>query len=305
LPELPDVNVYVEAIASRVSGKTLVGVRLGNPFVLRTFSPPLRELAGAKVANVSRLGKRIVLELEGERFVVIHLMIAGRLHWKEPSAKLAGKQSLAAFDFDNGTLTLTEAGTKRRASIHVVQGRAALEELHAGGVEIAACDAAAFHEALVRENHTLKRALTDPHIFSGIGNAYSDEILHRAKLSPVKLTSKLSTEESLRLYEATRSTLDEWTDRLRAQSKGDFPEKVTAFRPEMAVHGRYGKPCPVCGSAVQRIAHAENETNYCATCQTGGKLLADRALSRLLRGDWPKSLDEMEEHLSARRSTKR
>jgi formamidopyrimidine-DNA glycosylase len=304
LPELPDVTVYVEAVAARTLGKSLSGIRLSNPFVLRTFSPSPRELSGLSVTGVSRLGKRVVLELEGERFIVIHLMIAGRLHWKEPSAKLAGKQNLAAFDFDTGTLTLTEAGTKRRASIHCVVGREALEALQAGGVEIADCDASRFHEALTRENHTLKRSLTDPRIFSGIGNAYSDEILHRAKLSPVKLTSKLSGEESLALFEATRKILDEWTVRLREQAKGGFPEKVTAFRPEMAVHGRYGKPCPVCGSPVQRIAHADNETNYCATCQTGGKLLADRALSRLLRGDWPKSLDEMEEHLSVRRTTK-
>jgi formamidopyrimidine-DNA glycosylase len=304
LPELPDVTVYVEAIASRALGKPLLGIRLGNPFVLRTFSPSPRELSGAKLTGVSRLGKRVVLELEEERFVVIHLMIAGRLHWKEPSAKLAGKNNLAAFDFDTGTLTLTEAGTKRRASMHIVLGRAALEELQAGGVEITDCDAVTFHEALGRENHTLKRSLTDPRIFSGIGNAYSDEILHRAKLSPVKLTSKLTREESSTLFEATRAILNEWTARLREQAKGQFPERVTAFRPEMAVHGRYRKPCPVCGSPVQRIAHAENETNYCATCQTGGKLLADRALSRLLRGDWPRSLDEMEEHLSARRSTK-
>jgi formamidopyrimidine-DNA glycosylase len=304
VPELPDVTVYVEAVASRVVGKVLTGVRLNNPFVVRTFDPPIRGLAGAKVQGVSRLGKRVVLELDQDRFLVIHLMIAGRLHWKEPGAKLAGKHNLAAFDFEAGTLTLTEAGTKRRASIHVVVGRPALEALAAGGVEISDSSAASFHEALVRENHTLKRSLTDPRIFSGIGNAYSDEILHRAKLSPVKLTGKLTSAESARLFKATRAILDEWTTRLRDQAKGEFPEKVTAFRPEMAVHGRFGKPCPVCGSPVQRIAHAENETNYCPECQTGGKLLADRALSRLLKGDWPKSLDEMEEHLSVRRTAK-
>jgi formamidopyrimidine-DNA glycosylase len=302
VPELPDVTVYVEAVASRVVGKPLVRVRLGSPFVLRTFAPSPRDLEGAKVTGVRRLGKRVALELEGERFIVIHLMIAGRLHWKELGAKLAGKHNLAAFDFDTGTLTLTEAGTKRRASIHVVAGRDALDALHAGGLEVMGAGPAAFHEALVRENHTLKRSLTDPRILSGIGNAYSDEILFRAKMSPVKLTSKLSLDESRRLYEATVAALDEWTNRLREQARGGFPEKVTAFRPEMAVHGRYGKPCPVCGSPVQRIAHADNETNYCATCQTGGKLLADRALSRLLRGDWPKSLDEMEEHLAARKA---
>jgi len=302
VPELPDVTVYVEAVASRVVGKPLLRARFGNPFVLRTFAPPARELEGAVVTGVRRLGKRVVLELERERFVVIHLMIAGRLHWKEPGVKLAGKYNLAAFDFDDGSLTLTEAGSKRRASIHIVVGAAALDALHAGGLEVIGAGHDAFHAALVRENHTLKRSLTDPHILSGIGNAYSDEILHRAKLSPVKLTSKLARDESKRLYEATVATLEEWTARLRAHAGGEFPEKVTAFRPEMAVHGRYGKPCPVCGSPVQRIAHADNETNYCATCQTGGKLLADRALSRLLRGDWPRSLDEMEEHLASRKT---
>ncbi len=301
MPELPDVTVYVEAVAARVVGKELRKVRLGSPFVLRTFAPSPRELEGTKVRGARRVGKRVVLELEGERFIVIHLMIAGRLHWREAGAKLAGRQALAAFDFDDGTLTLTEAGTRRRASIHVVAGEAGLQALDPGGIEVLTCDAGAFLEALVRENHTLKRALTDPHILSGIGNAYSDEILHRAKLSPVKLTKQLTEAEAARLFEATRATLAEWTARLREQAKSEFPEKVTAFRPEMAVHGRYGKPCPVCGSPVQRIVHAKNETNYCATCQTGGRLLADRALSRLLKGDWPRSLEEMEEHKSERR----
>jgi formamidopyrimidine-DNA glycosylase len=304
LPELPDVTVYVEAVAARVQGKPLVRVRLGSPFVLRTFKPTLSEISGATVTGTSRLGKRIVLELSGDRFIVIHLMIAGRLHWKEVDAKLAGRHNLAAFDFEGGTLTLTEAGTKRRASIHVVEGRAALEALGAGGIEIADSDPQRFHEALVRENHTIKRSLTDPRVFSGIGNAYSDEILHRAKMSPVKLTRTLTSAESKTLFDATRAVLAEWTKRLREQANGQFPEKVTAFRPEMAVHGRYGKPCPTCGSPVQRISYAENETNYCATCQTGGKLLADRALSRLLRDDWPRSLDEMEAHLATRKTAK-
>jgi formamidopyrimidine-DNA glycosylase len=302
LPELPDVTVYVEAVAARVVGQVLRKARFGSPFVLRTFAPSPRELEGARVTGVRRLGKRVVLELEGERFIVIHLMVAGRLHWKEPGAKLSGKHNLAAFDFDGGSLTLTEAGTKRRASIHVVAGEADLEALHAGGMEVLGAGADAFHEALVRENHTLKRAMTDPHILSGIGNAYSDEILFAARMSPIKLTHKLTREESRRLYDATVATLEAWTSRLRDHAKAEFPEKVTAFRPEMAVHGRHGKPCPVCGSPVQRIAYADNETNYCANCQTGGKLLADRAMSRLLRGDWPRSLDEMEEHLQARRT---
>ena len=253
------------------------------------------------MTGVRRVGKRIVLACEQERFIVIHLMIAGRLHWKEVGAKLAGRQALAAFDFDDGTLTLTEAGTRRRASIHIVADESALRALDPGGLEVMESDADAFFHALVRENHTLKRALTDPHILSGIGNAYSDEILHRAKLSPIKLTKSLAHEESARLFEATRTTLGEWTARLRQEASGGFPEKVTAFRAEMAVHGKYGKPCPVCGSKVQRIVHAKNESNYCATCQTGGKLLADRALSRLLRGDWPRSLEEMEEHKAERR----
>jgi formamidopyrimidine-DNA glycosylase len=251
--------------------------------------------------GVRRVGKRVVLEFEGARFAVIHLMIAGRLHWKEAGAKLAGRQSLAAFDFDEGSLTLTEAGTRRRASIHLLEGEAALRAFDPGGIDVFGCEADTFFEAVVRENHTLKRALTDPHILSGIGNAYSDEILHRARLPPTKLTKLLSRAEAERLLLATRETLAEWTDRLREQARGDFPEKVTAFRPEMAVHGKYGKPCPVCGSKVQRIVHAKNETNYCATCQTGGKLLADRALSRLLKSDWPRSLDEMEEHKSERK----
>jgi len=301
LPELPDVTVYVEAVASRVVGKELRRIRLASPFVLRTFAPSPRELEGKRVVGVRRLGKRVVLECEGQRFVVIHLMIAGRLHWKEAGAKLAGRQSLAAFDFEEGSLTLTEAGTRRRASIHIVAGEPALRALDAGGIEVFECDADAFLEALVRENHTLKRALTDPHILGGIGNAYSDEILHRARLSPAKLTKQLTREESTLLLEATRTTLAEWTVRLREHAGGEFPEKVTAFRPEMAVHGKYGKPCPVCSSRVQRIVHAQNETNYCATCQTGGKLLADRALSRLLKADWPRSLEEMEQHKSERR----
>lgn len=301
MPELPDVTVYVEAVASRVLGKELRRLRLGNPFVLRTFAPSPRELEGARVVGVRRLGKRVVVECDGERFIVIHLMVAGRLHWKEAGAKLAGRQALAAFDFDAGSLTLTEAGTRRRASIHLVADAHALHALDPGGIEVESCDADTFLEVLVRENHTLKRALTDPHILSGIGNAYSDEILHRAKLSPVKLTKQLTREEKARLFEATRASLREWSGRLRKQAGSEFPEKVTAFRPEMAVHGKYGKPCPVCGSPVQRIVHAKNETNYCATCQTGGKLLADRALSRLLKGDWPRSLEDMEEHKASRR----
>jgi formamidopyrimidine-DNA glycosylase len=295
VPELPDITVYLEALDARVRGATLERVRLASPFVLRSFDPPIAEANGRAVRGLRRVGKRIVIALEGDLFLSIHLMIAGRLHWKPTGAKVPGKLGLAAFDFSTGTLTLTEAGTKKRAAIHLVRGEATLYALDAGGVDPLACDAAAFSEAITRENHTLKRALTDPHILSGIGNAYSDEILHRARLSPVQQTRALSDGEHSRLYEATRDTLYDWIVRLRQAAGGEFPEGVTAFRPEMAVHGRYGKPCPDCGAPVQRIRHADNETNYCAKCQTGGKLLADRALSRLLRADWPRTLEEMEE----------
>ncbi len=295
MPELPDITVYVEALASRVRGSTLERVRLASPFVLRSFDPPISEAHGRAVTGLRRLGKRIVFELEGDLYLSIHLMIAGRLHWKPGGAKVPGKVGLAAFDFSTGTLTLTEAGTKKRAAIHLVRGEAALQMLDAGGIDPLACDAEQFSGAITRENHTLKRALTDPHILSGIGNAYSDEILHRARLSPVRQTRALSDGEHARLYKATRATLYDWIVRLRQAAGGAFPEGVTAFRPEMAVHGRYGKPCPDCGAPVQRIRHADNETNYCAKCQTGGKLLADRALSRLLRADWPRTLEEMEE----------
>ena len=283
MPELPDVVVYVEALAARVVGHQLLRAAIRGPFLLRTVSPSLDDLIGRTATEVRRAGKRIAIGFEGGLWLVIHLMIAGRLHWD-------GKRApLAAFEFDNGTLTLTEAGTQHRAQIHVLGGAPevdAVEPLNASVEE--------FAEALQFENHTLKRALTDPRLFSGIGNAYSDEILHRAQLSPVALTSRLNDEEIRRLYAATQSSLVEWTERLRAETRGRFPEKVTAFRPEMAVHGKYGKPCPRCGSKVQRIRYAANETNYCPQCQTGGKLLADRALSRLLREDWPRTMEELE-----------
>jgi len=297
MPELPDITVYVEALQARIVGARLERVRLASPFVLRSVDPPISEAHGRAVTGLRRLGKRIVIALDGDLYFSIHLMIAGRLHWKATGAKVPGKVGLAAFDFSTGTLTLTEAGTKKRAAIRLVRGEAALPALDAGGIDPLACTADAFSDAITRENHTLKRALTDPHILSGIGNAYSDEILHRARLSPVRQTRALSDGEHTRLYEATRATLYDWIVRLRSAAGGDFPEGVTAFRPEMAVHGRYGKPCPDCGAAVQRIRHADNETNYCAKCQTGGKLLADRALSRLLRADWPRTLEEMEERL--------
>ena len=295
MPELPDITIYLEALVSRVPGATLERVRLASPFVLRSFDPAIAEAHGRAVRGLRRLGKRIVIGLEGDLHLSIHMMIAGRLHWKAAGAKVPGKVGLAAFDFSTGTLTLTEAGTKKRAAIHLLKGEEALAALDAGGIDPLTCTADAFSAAITRENHTLKRALTDPHILSGIGNAYSDEILHRARLSPVRQARALSDGEHARLYEATRATLYDWIVPLRREAGGEFPEGVTAFRPEMAVHGRYGKPCPDCGAPVQRIRHAENETNYCAKCQTGGKLLADRALSRLLRADWPRTLEEMEE----------
>ena len=295
MPELPDVTVYVEHIAARTVGQELRGVRLKTPFLVRTFAPPLSSTFGKKVVGVRRLGKRIVIGVEGDLFLVLHLMIAGRLRWKPPGAPIPGKVGLASFDFPTGALLLTEASTKKRASLHVVAGEAGLDDFRRGGIEVEGVSIDAFRDALVRENHTVKRALTDPRLFSGIGNAYSDEILHAARLSPVKRTAKLGDEEIVRLYEATKKTLAHWTDVLRQEAKDGFPEKVTAFREGMAVHGKYGKACPVCGAPVQRIVYADNETNYCARCQTGGKLLADRALSRLLHEDWPRTLEEMEE----------
>jgi formamidopyrimidine-DNA glycosylase len=293
VPELPDIAVYLEALEARVLGRTLEKVRLASPFILRTVEPAPAELAGKRVTSLRRLGKRIVFGFEGELFLVIHLMIAGRFKWLAQGAKVPGKIGLAAFDFDNGTLVLTEAGSKRRASIHILRGEESLRAHDPGGIEPLEMSFDAFVAALTKERHTLKRTLTNPHVFSGIGNAYSDEILHRARLSPVQMTTNLGPDELVRLYEAIRTVLVEWIGRLRADTGAGFPEKVTAFRPEMAVHGRYNQPCPVCQTPVQRIVHAENETNYCARCQTNGKLLADRALSRLLKGDWPKSIDEL------------
>jgi formamidopyrimidine-DNA glycosylase len=293
MPELPDITIYMEALASRLVGQSLERVRIPKPFLLRSVDPPISAAIGKRVTGVRRMGKRIVLELEDDLFLVIHLMIAGRLRWVPAGTKVPGKIGLAAFDFPNGTLILTEAGSKRRASLWLVRGDQALEQFERGGLEVLEADLAQFAERLSRENHTLKRSLTDPRLFSGIGNAYSDEILHRAKLSPVKHTKRLTEEEIARLFDATRATLTEWTERLRKESGGDFPVKVTAFRDDMAVHGKFGKPCPVCGTPVQRIRYADNETNYCARCQTDGKLLADRALSRLLKEDWPRSIDEL------------
>ena len=295
MPEFPDVTVYLEALTERVLNQPIQKIRIGSPFVLRSFEPPLSAAEGKKVLALRRVGKRIVFELEDDLFLIVHLMIAGRFHWKPKGAKIARKYGQAAFDFPHGTLLLTEAGTKKRASIHLVRGEAALREHDPGGLEVLDATLGQFREALKRENHTLKRSLTDPHLFSGIGNAYSDEILHRAKLSPIRLTKQMTDTEIERLYHAVRESLTEWVERMRKERGTGFPEKVTAFRPDMAVHGKYRKPCPVCGSPVQRIVHAENETNYCATCQTDGKLLADRSLSRLLKDDWPKTLEELEE----------
>ena len=295
MPELPDIVVYLEALERRILGQPLTGIRIMSPFVLRSVEPPVAELAGRRVTGLSRMGKRLVWELEGERFIVLHLMIAGRLRWAAAGGRAPGRIGLAAFDFPAGSVLLTEAGTKRRASIHLVRGRAALAEFARGGIEPLEAGPAEFAQRLRLESHTLKRALTDPRLFSGIGNAYSDEILHRARLSPLQLTGRLSDEEVARLHQATVAVLTEWTDRLRATTGAGFPEKVTAFREGMAVHGRYGQPCPVCAGPVQRIRYAENETNYCPACQTGGRLLADRGLSRLLKEDWPRSLEELEE----------
>jgi formamidopyrimidine-DNA glycosylase len=311
MPELPDIEAYVEAIAERVTGEPLLAVRLATPFLLRSADPPLREAEGRRVVAVRRLGKRVVLALEGDLFLALHLMIAGRLHFdaRDPPAAAAPSPSprrraaprgrrgktLAAFEFPAGSLTLTEAGTKRRAALHLVRGEEGLAALTRGGVEPLAVDLAGFAEALGRESHTLKRALTDPDLFSGIGNAYSDEILHRARLSPLKLSRRLDAEELARLHAATRAVLSEWTERLEAERAGGFPEGVTAFRPEFAVHGRHRQPCRVCGAPIQRIVHAENETNYCPGCQTGGQILSDRSLARLLKEDWPRTLEELEQ----------
>ena len=294
MPELPDLTVYLERLAARIANRRLARIRLLNPFLLRTAVPPIASVEGKKVLNLRRLGKRIVIELEGDLYLVLHLMIAGRLRWIEGNSKAPARITLALLEFDNGVLAFTEAGTKRRASLHLVEGKAALDAMNPGGVEVMEVDLRTFRERLIGENHTLKRALTDPRLFAGIGNAYSDEILHRARLSPVALSGQLTEEEISRLFTSTREVLVEWTERLRADAGAGFPEKVTAFREGMAVHGRYGKPCPVCGAPVQRIVYAENETNYCARCQTRGKVLADRALSRLLKKSWPRSIDELE-----------
>ena len=303
MPELPDIVVYIEALEQRVVGHVLRRVRIAGPFLLRTAVPPIDSVQGHKVAEVRRIGKRIALGFENGMWLVFHLMIAGRLHWKTKAVVPDGRRTLAAFEFDAGTLTLTEAGAKKRASLHLFADETGMAAIDPGGLEVLSATRDAFAEMLTSENHTLKRALTDPHLFSGIGNAYSDEILFHAGLSPVLLTKRMEGEVIDRLYQATRETLNSWTKLLREEADGKFPEKVTAFREEMFVHGRYGKPCRRCGTKIQRIRYASNETNYCPRCQTGGKLLADRALSRLLREDWPKSLDEMDERLESKKNT--
>jgi formamidopyrimidine-DNA glycosylase len=294
MPELPDITAYISALEPRIVGQRLEHVRIASAFLLRTARPPVASVEGRVVRELRRIGKRIAIGVDGDFWLVLHLMIAGRLHWRPTGAKLAGRNNLAAFDFPHGSLVLTEAGTKRRASLHLFEGEEGLRSIDPGGIDVLASDLKAFHDALTVENRTLKRALTDPRILSGIGNAYSDEILHAAQLSPVALTHKLKPEEWERLYAATRSTLELWIKRLGDEANVAFPEKVTAFRKDMAVHGRYGQPCPRCGEPIQRIRFADNETNYCVRCQTGGKLLADRSLSRLLRSDWPRTLDELE-----------
>jgi formamidopyrimidine-DNA glycosylase len=294
MPELPDIAAYISALEPRIVGQPLERVRIASVFLLRTADPPITEVEGRVVRELRRIGKRIAIGVAGDLWLVLHLMIAGRLHWRPPGAKLGGRNNLAAFDFPNGSLVLTEAGTKRRASLHVVRGEEALEAMDPGGIDVFAAGLDAFRHALTIENRTLKRALTDPRIVSGIGNAYSDEILHAAQLSPITLTHKLTAREWERLFDATRATLRTWIDRLRDETNGEFPERVTAFRKDMAVHGRFGEACPRCGEPVQRIRYADNETNYCARCQTGGTLLADRSLSRLLKADWPRTLDELD-----------
>ena len=294
MPELPDVTLYLEALDRRIVGQPLEAARIASPSLIKTAAPSIREAAGRRVLRLRRLGKRIAIGLEGDLWLVLHLMIAGRLHWREPGARLARKLAHAAFDFPHGSLVLTEFGPKKRASLHVVQGEAGLAAHDPGGLEVLDADLAAFRSALLRETHTVKRALTDPHLFSGIGNAYSDEILHAARLSPLAMTDRLTPAEIEGLYAATRATLENWITRLRAETGEGFPEKVTAFRPGMAVHGRFKSPCPVCGTAIQRIRYADNETNYCPRCQTGGRVLADRGLSRLLGKDWPRTIEELE-----------
>jgi formamidopyrimidine-DNA glycosylase len=294
MPELPDIAAYISALEPRIIGQPLEHVRIASAFLLRTARPPVASVEGRVVRELRRIGKRIAIGVDGDLWLVLHLMIAGRLHWRPPGAKLAGRQNLAAFDFPHGSLVLTEAGTKRRASLHLFEGEEALHSIDPGGIDVLSSDLNTFRKALTIENRTLKRALTDPRILSGIGNAYSDEILHAAQLSPVKMTHKLDPQEWERLYAATQATLKLWIERLIDEAKAGFPEKVTAFRKDMAVHGRYGEPCPRCGEPIQRIRYADNETDYCVKCQTGGKLLADRSLSRLLKSDWPRSLDELE-----------